>query len=234
MCGRFFLSRSGAEIARHFGLAGVPELAPRFNIAPSQAVPLIRIQSGAATPPQRILSFPRWGIGAPFADDARPAAHPINARAETAASSPLFRAALARRRGLVPADGFYEWMHRGRSTRPFAIRVRGGELFAMAAIWERRPGQDGLLESCAILTCEANEVVRAIHGRMPVIVAPEHYEKWLDPEQRDPKALEPLLAPYPAEWMQLHPVDPRVNDPRVDDPRLVEPERDLFSMPGRS
>jgi putative SOS response-associated peptidase YedK len=195
MCGRFFLATSGAEIARHFELGEVPELAPRYNIAPGQPVPVVR-------------------------------AH--RARAETAASVPAFRAALARRRGLVPADGFYEWQHRGRSTRPFAIRVRSG-LFAMAAVCEEWEGPEGVLATVAVLTTEANEAVRPVHERMPVVVPPTAYAHWLDPEARDAEALAPLLRPCPAEWIAMHPVDRRVGDPREDDARLVEPERDLFS-----
>jgi putative SOS response-associated peptidase YedK len=139
-----------------------------------------------------------------------------------------------RRRGLVPASGFYEWQHRGRSARPFAIRVRGGELFAMAALYDHWETEGDSLDSCAIVTSAANERVAAIHDRMPVILAPADYALWLDPSVRDPALLLPLLRPCPAEWIEMHPVERRVNDVRNDDADLAEPERDLFSNLGES
>jgi putative SOS response-associated peptidase YedK len=229
MCGRFFLSRSGAEIARHFALGEVPELAPRFNIAPGQPIAMVRAVAGEEAARELVLA--RWGLVPAWAKDARGGSRPINARVETAAELPMFRDALAHRRGLVPADGFYEWQHRGRSGRPFAVRVRDGRIFAMAAIWERWRGPEGPIESCAILTCPANARLGAIHDRMPVILAVEDYAAWLDPARRGAE-LTARLVPLAAEAIELHPVDRRVNDPREDDARLVEPERDLFS--GRS
>jgi putative SOS response-associated peptidase YedK len=225
MCGRFFLSRSGAEIARHFALGEVPELAPRFNIAPGQDVPLVRAGADAH---DRELVLARWGLVPVWAKDARAGSRPINARIESAGELPVFREALARRRGLVPADGFYEWQHRGRSARPFAVRPADGSLLAMAAIWERWRGPDGPLESFAILTRPANARLGAIHDRMPVFVPPEHYAAWLDPD-REGAALAPRLPELASEALELHPVDRRVNDVREDDPHLVEPERDLFT-----
>jgi len=226
MCGRFFLSRSGAEVLEHFALTDEPVLAPRYNIAPTQAVPLVRQDAGSGA---RSLTACRWGFDPGFEGRAP---RPINARAETLATQSLFRAAFAAQRGLVPADGFYEWQHRGRSSRPFAVRVRDGALFAMAALWTRRDTPDGSLDSFAIVTTAANERIAAIHDRMPLILAPADYAAWLDPAQRDPAALLSLLRPCPDEWLDLHPVDRRVNDVRCDDASLPEPERDLFSLGG--
>lgn len=248
MCGRFFLATSAAEIARHFELDAVPELAPHYNIAPGQAVPVIRARrepAGAAragqgiaptprpaAPVRRVLEWRRWGLVPPWAADPRIGSRLVNARAETAARLPAFRRALARRRALVPADGFYEWQHRGRSARPFAVRVGEG-LFAMAALCEHWEGEGGALDTVAILTCEANEAVRPIHDRMPVVVPPAHYARWLDPDLEDAAALAPLLVPPPAGATRLWPVDRRVNDVREDDAGLLEPERDLFSLGSR-
>ena len=173
-----------------------------------------------------------WGFVPRFAKDVRAGRRPINARAETVATSPLFRDAFARRRGLVPADGFYEWQHRGRSARPFALRVRGGALFAMAAIFEHCKTAEDELDSCAIVTTDANERVAPIHDRMPAILAPPDYALWLDPAVHEPERLLPLLQPCPAGWIDLHPVSRRVNDVRCDDARLIEPERELFSPGG--
>lgn len=231
MCGRFFLSQSGAEVLQHFALAEEPVLAPRYNIAPTQPIPVVRQRARGGG--DRVLELRRWGFDPGFAGRTpRAGPRPINARAETLATQPLFRAAFASQRGLVPADGFYEWQHRGRSARPFAVRVRGGALFAMAALYARRDGDDGPVDSCAIVTTDANARVAPIHDRMPVILAPEDYAAWLDPAQREPAALLALLRPCPAEWIDVHPVDRRVNDVRCDDPSLPEPERDLFSLGG--
>jgi len=228
MCGRFFLSSGAAEVARHFGLAVEPVLAPRYNIAPGQPVPVVRQRARDGS---RVCEAMRWGFAPRFAPDAR--SRPINARAEGIAARPLFRDAFARRRGLVPADGFFEWQHRGRSARPFAVRVQDGALFAMAALFERGAGEDAV-DSCAIVTTEANAHVAVIHDRMPVVLAPENWALWLDPAVREPDRLLPLLRPCPSEWIALHPVDRRVNDVRCDDAALVEPERDLFSASGPS
>jgi putative SOS response-associated peptidase YedK len=227
MCGRFFLSRSGAEIARHFDLAREPTLAPRYNIAPGQPIALVRerLRDGAR---ERVLEERIWGFVPHWAERPGAGRHPINARAETAATRALFRDAFARRRALVPADGFYEWQHRGRSARPFAVRLRGGGLFAMAALYERWHGPGGPLDTCAILTTAANAPVAAIHDRMPAIVAPADYGIWLDPAAADAELLAALLQPWPDAGIELHPVDRRVNDPHCDDPGLLVPERDLF------
>jgi putative SOS response-associated peptidase YedK len=230
MCGRFFLSKSGVEIARHFDLATEPVLAPRFNIAPSQAIAVVRRRASDTC--GRVLELRTWGFVPRFAKDVRAGRRPINARAETLATNPLFRDAFAHRRGLVPADGFYEWQHRGRSARPFALRVRGGELFAMAALFDHCKTAEAELDSCAIVTTDANERVAAIHDRMPAILALPDYALWLDPAVHELERLLPLLQPCPAEWIDLQPVSRRVNDVRCDDAQLIEAERDLFSPCG--
>lgn len=224
MCGRFFLSRSSADVARAFDLAEVPSLAPRYNVAPTQQVGVIR-----ATASGRRLESMQWGFVPGFASDPRAGQRPINARAETIATLPLFRGAFASRRGVIPADGFYEWQHRGRSSRPFAVRASDGSLLAMAAIWDRHERDAGPLASCAIVTTAANTRVAEIHDRMPVLLAPEDLAVWLDPAEHDVDRLRALLRPCDPERLALHPVDRRVNDVRCDDASLPEPERDLFS-----
>jgi putative SOS response-associated peptidase YedK len=226
MCGRFFLSRSGAEMLRAFDLAEEPVLAPRYNIAPTQPVPVIRQRDE-----RRVLESMQWGFVSRFPTEAKgAAARPINARAETIATTPLFRDAFAERRGIIPADGFYEWQQRGKSTRPFAVQRRDGALLAMAAVFERSEGEHGTLTSCAIVTTEANALLAPLHERMPVLLAAEDWSRWLDPTLRDRAALGALLRPCPTDWLSFHPVDRRVNDARCDDPSLPEPERDLFSL----
>jgi putative SOS response-associated peptidase YedK len=230
MCGRFFLATPGPELARHFGLAAAPDLPARFNVAPGQPVPLVRVAAGS--PGARELAAPRWGFVPAWSEDPGSGRRPINARAETVADSPLFRAALAQRRGLVPADGFYEWQHVGRSARPFVVRPRERGLLAMAAIFERWAHGGAELETCAILTVPAAGAVRPLHDRMPLFVAPADHARWLDPALQDAAALAPLLRGTGAEQLEVYPVDRRVNDVREDDAGLIEPERDLFSAGG--
>jgi putative SOS response-associated peptidase YedK len=228
MCGRFFLSRSSAEMLRAFDLAEEPVLAPRYNIAPTQPIAVVR-RAGD----RRVLESMQWGFVSRMPVEAKgAAARPINARAETIATTPLFRDAFARWRGIVPADGFYEWQHRGKSSRPFAVTQRDGAPLAMAAVWERSEGEAGPLVSCAIVTTAANDALAPLHERMPVLLAPADFAVWLDPALHDRATLESLLRACPSDRLAFHPVDRRVNDVRCDDASLPEPERDLFSLGG--
>lgn len=230
VCGRFFLSIPGPDLARQFELAEPPDDIARFNVAPGQTVSMVR----AAPDPDagRMLANPRWGFVPAWAKDPQRGRRPINARSETVATSPMFRTAFARRRGLVPASGFYEWQHAGRSTRPFAIRPRDGGLLALAAIFDRHEREDIVIETCAVLTTEASEPVRAIHDRMPVFVPADAYAAWLDPSVRDAAVLAPLLTACSERPLDAYPIDPRVNDVREDDALLLESARDLFSAGG--
>lgn len=228
MCGRFFLVTPGAELARQFALSAEPELAPRYNIAPGQPVPLVRAEGPAG---ERVLAAPLWGFVPSWAEEADRGPRPINARTESAARSRLFRQALERRRGLVPADGFYEWQHAGRSARPFAVQRGDRGLLAMGALFERRESAGSALETCAILTVPAAGAVRSLHDRMPLLVPREAWAHWLDPG-RGASAIAPLLAGETADALVTWPVDRRVNDVREDDAGLLEPECDLFSAGG--
>jgi putative SOS response-associated peptidase YedK len=223
VCGRFTLTAPGEEIALAFGLEAAPSLAPRYNIAPTQEVAVVR-RRGPGEP--RSLDFLKWGLTpAPTSPKGRPALL-INARAETADERPAFRDSFARRRCLVLADGFYEWSGTERTRRAFHIRLRSGRPFAFAGLWEplaSSPGAPGPAGACTILTTEPNELLRAIHDRMPVILPPDRYERWLDTEQRSPLALFDLVEPYPADAMTAVPVSARVNDPRNDDAECLRP-----------
>ncbi len=154
----------------------------------------------------------------------------INARAETAAEKPAFRSAMRRRRCLVVADGFYEWRRAGRTKQPYFIRLHEDRPFGFAGLWEAWEGPGhAALETCTVLTTAANDLVRPLHDRMPVILAPEAYAAWLDPEVEDPRRLTPLLAPYPSETMEAYPVSPLVNNAAHQSPRCIEPaEESLF------
>ena len=204
-----------------FGLTGaVPTLEPHYNIAPTQMAPVVR-----ATPEGRRLDLFRWGLIPSWACDQAVGARMINARSETAAEKPAFGEALARRRCLVPADGFFEWQKVGRARQPYFIRRRDGAPCALAGLWERWSASpaDGTIESFTVLTTTPNALVEPLHDRMPVIIEPADFARWLDLDQRDPATLRSLLRPLPAERMEAHPVSRRVNSPANDDPSCIEP-----------
>lgn len=224
MCGRYSLTTPADTLAKHFRLSTVPSVQPRFNIAPSQPIAIIRTQ-GAKDNRKCVLA--RWGLIPSWANFPGIGNKMINARAETVAEKPAFREALARSRCLVPADGYYEWQREGRMgqrKQPFYIHLRDGRPFAFAGLWERWVGPDGTpIESCAILTTEPNESLKDIHERMPVILPEAEYDQWLDPAIRQAQLLQPLLRPYPSEDMTAYPVSPRVNDPAHDDAACIAP-----------
>ncbi len=221
MCGRFALTISPTALAKLFELDEVPELEPRYNIAPSQAVAaILRGQEEA----RRLLRMMQWGLVPFWAKDPGIGARLINARAETAAEKPAFRDAFARKRCLIPASGFFEWQKRDQDKQPYFIRPRGEECFALAGMWQRWQGKDGqVIESCSILTTGANDLMRPIHDRMPVILQPDRHALWLDTAVNDPERLSPLLKPYPATAMTAYPVSKRVNRPAHDTPDCIAP-----------
>ena len=218
MCGRFSLFSPAPVLAEAFDLAGLPELAPRYNIAPTQ--PVAAVRAGAAG---RQLVRLRWGLVVPWAKDTKVA--PINARSETAADKPLFRAALRKRRCLVPASGVYEWLALagGKRKQPYCFRPGDERPWAFAGLWERWLGPDGPVESCAILTTEANGLVRPVHDRMPVILPRQHWAAWLDPTQQEAGELVPLLRPFPPDAMRAYPVGQLVGNPRNNGPECMAP-----------
>jgi putative SOS response-associated peptidase YedK len=221
MCGRFTLTVSGDLLADFLGLGEVPAVAPRYNIAPTQQVLAVRLLPDAPRPTAAAL---RWGLIPSWAKDQRIAHQLLNARSETAASKPAFRTALRRRRCLLPADGFYEWLRKGKTKQPFCFRLEGDGPFTFAGLWESWEGPAGLLETCTILTTEANELVRPLHERMPVILPRERHAEWLDPSVQEPGRLAPLLRPYPADRMHSFPVSTYVSNPRHEGPRCLEQE----------
>lgn len=227
MCGRFTLRAPASAIAEQFALFEMPEFAARFNIAPTQLVPAVRCRVEGDSPlvagAKNELAWLRWGLVPGWAKDPSIGARLINARAETAAEKPAFRAAMQRRRCLIVADGFYEWQHTGRAKQPFFIHLSDDRPFAFAGLWETWEGPDhSILETCTILTTDANDLIRPIHDRMPVILSPDSYAAWLDPSVVDPRPLSPLLAAYPADAMSAQPVGPLVNSPAHDSAACLE------------
>ena len=220
MCGRFTQAAPGEVIAELFELPAVPDLAPRYNIAPTQAVAVVRQAAGG----RRELVQLHWGLIPSWAKDRSIGSRMINARAETVAEKPAFRAALRSRRCLVVADGFYEWQRLGARKQPYFIRLDDGRPFAFAALWERWVSEGPEpVESCAILTTAANEAIAPIHDRMPVILDTEDHGVWLDPGITDAAKLLPLLRPQPEEAIRAYPIGLLVNNPANDTPACREP-----------
>jgi putative SOS response-associated peptidase YedK len=209
-------------IEEYFGtVSGDDEWNPRYNIAPTQPVPIIRQNPKE---PRRELSLVRWGLIPSWAKDMSGAAMMINARSETAATKPAFRDPLTSRRCLVPADGFYEWQRRGKTKQPFCFEVNEGELFAFAGLWDRWKDPSGQwVRSCSILTTTPNAVTSAVHDRMPVILDPDNYDLWLDPGMTNVEAVSEMLKPYDARQMTCYPVNTRINYAANDDAECSAP-----------
>jgi putative SOS response-associated peptidase YedK len=216
MCGRYRLSRRKQVVEEYFDCASdEPDWTPRYNIAPTQPIPVIRQHPKE---PVRELSLMRWGLIPTWAKDSSDAASMINARSETASTKPAFRDALKSRRCLIPADGFYEWMRTGKSKQPYCFEVNEGELFAFAGLWDRwKDGNGKTVETCSILTTTPNAVTAPVHDRMPVILNPDSYELWIDPGMTHVATVSDLLKPYEARQMRCYPVSTRVNSVANDD-----------------
>jgi putative SOS response-associated peptidase YedK len=222
MCGRFLLKVTRLErleqvLAGQFD-APLPPLRPRFNIAPSQDVAIVRRSlSGTCE-----LSWVRWGLVPSWSEEPRTPYSTINARAETVDTKPAFRSAFRHRRCLIPADGWYEWERKEKRKLPWVFHRKDGGDFAFAGLWEHWARGDQVLESCSIIVTAANRVAAAVHDRMPVILPPERYADWLDPN-RDPASLKSLLVPCPDEWLASHRVGLAVNSAANDFPSVVAP-----------
>ena len=219
MCGRYTLRSSPEAIAGAFDLPEVPELPARYNIAPTQDVPVVRLDPDRGG---REFGLLHWGLIPSWADDPAIGNRMINARAETVAEKPAFRKAFQSRRCLVISDGFFEWRREGKHKQPYFIRMRDDRPFAFAGLWERWGRGGGPIESCTHLTTEPNELVAPIHDRMPLILPESAYDLWLDPAVKDPRKLQELLIPYPAEEMEAYPVSTLVNSPGNDTAGCIE------------
>lgn len=234
MCGRFSQTYSWEDMLAFYLLVGAPQnLAPRYNIAPTQKANVLRRgEDGAA-----YLAGLRWGLLPPFAKDTKLAGRFINARSETAARSGAFKHAFRERRCLVPADGFYEWRREGKKRLPFRITPEGGGLFALAGLWQPWRVPDGLslkgeyaeyapgdvIESFTILTTEANSQIASLHDRMPVILSPDDFDVWLSgaADERHQALMRPSTDPF-----SIYRVDMRVNSVANDDPSCITPEEE--------
>ena len=219
MCGRFSLTADLGELASRFEFDGnLLDLESNYNVAPTQNV--LTVIGGD----NRRSGFMRWGLIPHWAKTASIGSRMINARAETVAQRPAFREAFRRRRCLVLADGFYEWQRAGSVRKPMRIVMESGEPFAFAGLWAMwRDSEGNRIPSCTIITTEANDLLRPIHSRMPVILPREMEEFWLDRDVQDTAVLENALTSYPSELMQTYQVSTLVNSARNNGPQVVEP-----------
>lgn len=221
MCGRYTLIAELDELAEEFGLTDVGGLSLplRYNIAPTQDVPVIRLVDGA-----KQLDSLRWGLIPAWAKDIEIGNKLINARSETAAEKPSFRSAFKKRRCLIPASGFYEWKKEKGGKQPYYIHRDDEHVLAFAGLWESWAGNEdsGPLETFTILTTDPNELMQTLHNRMPVILERDDYDKWLNSDETDKDAAQALLDPFPDGLLATAPVNKRVNSPRNDDAACLE------------
>ena len=222
MCGRFALYRSSQALQDHFEatLDGSP-IVPRYNLAPRTTIPAVRVGADGT----RRFVWLHWGLIPSWAKDRGISQHTINARAETVAEKPSYRTAFRRSRCLIPADGFYEWQSTPSGKQPWFFTRRDGQPLALAGLWERwiDPAGGEPVESTTIIVTQANDVVRPIHDRMPVILSPTDYACWLDPRMTRSEPLQALLVPAAPGMLTAYPVGRRVNRVREDDAALIEP-----------
>jgi putative SOS response-associated peptidase YedK len=219
MCGRYALYGDAAALSAHFGIDNAFDWGARWNIAPGQFSPVLEATAEGG----RVAVLARWGLLPSWVRDPRAIAHPFNAKAETAATRPMFRHAMRRRRVLVPASGFYEWQPLGGRKQPWFIHRPDGRPLAFAGLLEHWSGFEGELVTYTVLTCAANATVAPIHERMPLILDEDDYAMWLDPALVEPEALRPLLATRDAFPLERYPVSRRVNRGIDDDAGLIEP-----------
>lgn len=218
MCGRFTLRAPAERVKRDFRLEEVPSIEARYNIAPTQGVLAVRCASD-----EREAVTLKWGLIPSWAKDDSVGAKLINARSETVEEKPSFREAFKRKRCIIPADGFYEWQRTGGRKQPYYFRLKDDRLFGFAGLWEKWRTPDGeSLETCSILTTDANEVLSAVHDRMPVILHPDDYELWLADDASKQDLRKELLCPYPASEMTAHLVSVAINSPQSQGATLIE------------
>lgn len=218
MCGRYSLAISIEKLIEYFDVEHLSELKPHYNIAPSQPILVVRMNNH-----QKAFAFMRWGFIPAWLKEENISSQWINARAETLTEKPMFRHAFKHKRCLIPADGFFEWQVKNKYKQPYYIRKKNREPFAMAGIWERWESKEGrVIESCAIITTEANQELQPIHHRMPVVLEPEQFNLWLNPDNVETDKLQSLLTPSTANKLDIYAVGSYVNKPTHDTEECIK------------
>jgi putative SOS response-associated peptidase YedK len=220
MCGRFTLHTPESQVRDTFNLEHNEPLGlkPRYNIAPSQDIPIIRdIESS------REMVMAQWGLIPSWSKEPKTKYSTINARIESVAEKPTYRTPFKRQRCLIPADGFYEWKVVNGNKVPHHIRMKSGSVFAFAGLWDHWEGDDQTLDSCTIIVMPANEVMKSIHERMPAIIAPAHYDYWLDSRLTDKQEIMQYLTSATSSQLTTYPVSTWVNSPKHNDERCIQP-----------
>jgi putative SOS response-associated peptidase YedK len=221
VCNRYRLTHSKQYLAERFEASNEIEDPPRYNIAPTQPVVTVRREMGRKT---RKFTTMRWGLIPSWARDMGIGTRTLNARSETVTTTPAFRGSILTKRCLIPADGFYEWQKMGSVKQPYCFEVCEGDVFAFGGLWAEWKSPEGqIIESCAILTTAPNSLVADIHDRMPVIVTPEKYDLWLDPDVKDFEAIRDILKPYDSRLMRRYLVSRKLNNSKNDDAESASP-----------
>ncbi|MGB9368166.1 MAG: SOS response-associated peptidase [Xanthobacteraceae bacterium] len=221
MCGRYAITTAPEAIRQLFRYLEQPNFPPRYNVAPTQPVPIVRMTEG-----KRQFALVRWGLIPAWVKDPRAFSLVINARAESVLDKPAFKNAMKYRRCLFPADGFFEWERKGDRKQPYFVRLKGGGSLAFAGLWESWMGPNGEeQETAAIITTDASPSIAHIHDRMPVILAPDAFDFWLDPKV-DAEMAMAVIAPAKDEAIEHYEVSRAVNRHENDSAMLVEPLRE--------
>jgi putative SOS response-associated peptidase YedK len=219
MCGRYTITSAPEAIRTLFGYQERPNFPPRYNVAPTQPNPIVRLHEN-----KRQFALVRWGLLPSWVKDPKTFTLLINARGESVVDKPAFRAAMKRRRCLIPADGFYEWKASGARKQPYYVRAKSGQPLAFAGLWECWMGPNGEeLETAAIVTTDANRTLSRIHGRMPVIIAPEAFDLWLNCTELDAATAAALIHPAPDDLLEAYEISTAVNRVANDNAQLIKP-----------
>jgi putative SOS response-associated peptidase YedK len=220
MCGRFVLEHTSEQLLKAYRLLAAPGLSPRYNIAPSQQIAVVRQQNGG----DRELTYLQWGLVPSWSKDSASSYKMINARSETAHEKLSFKQAMRARRCIIPASGFYEWERSGKEKIPHYIHLRDGEIMSLAGLWEKWKSPEGeFIETCTILTTAANSLIKKIHDRMPVILHRAEYDLWLNRQIDDIDRLTELFHSYPSDQLEEYVVSKGVNVPVNDNPSCIIP-----------
>ncbi len=227
MCGRYTVTATPEVLRALFGYAEQPNFPPRYNVAPTQPIAIVRLMNG-----KRQFALVRWGLLPSWVKDPKAFSLLINARGETVNEKPAYKAAMKRRRCLIPVDGFYEWKALGSRKQPYYVRAKSGTPLAFAGLWETWTGPNGEeLETAAIVTTDANQTLAPIHDRMPVVIAPEQFNLWLGGLDEDTAAASALIRPAPDDLLEVIPVSSDVNRVANDNPKLLERVDELATEP---